>query len=574
MRLGWYVALAAGILAGPVAARADEVLLSALPSQAPMFFYIRSFEAVAARVGMLVQNAGSDTKKFLDDLQSQVSPLLFRKITSLCENSALALVLLELPVPESDFRLSAGLFAQVKDYKAFRDGLLTEKERQSVTAQGAVDKVVINDLDYYFGRRGQFVVLTMDKVLAENYAAGHGKLGLDKVLSAEARQHLVGHDVCLYVNLGAVNKQYEHQIGIFRGMMDLGLGQVSELTGMPRAYGDFIQHSLGHLLQGVTDARLLLWSLDFEPVGLRSCLNVEFADKSITSSKLSRMGRLLPLDRLGTLPAGHFTYQAADYGELWMPLLPLALGVTPTENPERAKKQTAALQALAAAGPGMMLLALRRQNEMVYLWDFEVPQQAGEALWKFFASLGEGDTYSLFLRLTKVRAEEEPVRHRGHVFRHLALEWDFGILSDDMLEQIKSQYGTGLLAWMGVVNKHWMMVTAKDWESARAIIDDLLDAQKTLNQLPGFKDFTRYLPAKASLYSLGDIQYAFLQGFAAAAGMQEPSAEPRRTAHPEAWVGAAVTIQPRNLQLDIWFPAKAINDTIKESIQLRQAGGP
>jgi hypothetical protein len=572
MRLVWCTALAAAILAGPVSGGADEAPLAGLPSQAPVVVHVRSLERVAARLRTLVQNSGGDTNELLQHVMSLLGPVEGRKFIGLGSDGALALALVELPNLESDLRFSAGLFAQVKDYPAFRDGLLTEKERQSVKAHGDVDKVVINDQDYYFGKRGQFVVFTTDKVLAENYAAGQGKLGLDKELSAEARSRLLGHDVCLYVNLGTVNKQYEHQIAMFRGMMDVGLGQVSELTGMPPGFGDLLKQVLEHLLQGFMDARLLLWSFDFEPVGLRTCLFMEFASKSITSGKLSRMARLQALERLGRLPLGRFAYQGVDYGELWGPLVPLTLGVLPSENQERAKQQTEALQALLAAGPGVMLSAARQQNEAVYLWDFEVPQQAGEALWKLFASLEEGDAYSLLLRLTKVRALAEPVRHRGYEFRHLALEWDLGRLPDDMVEQIKLQYGTGVLAWMGVLDKQWIMVTAKDWEAAKAVIDDLLDRQKTLDQLPYFKDFTRYLPAKASLYSLGHVRYAFLQGFAAGAGLQEPSTEPDRTARPEDWIGAAVTIQPQNFQLDVWFPAKAINETIKET--RRQFGQP
>lgn len=565
MRLLWCTTLVTAILAVPGTAAADEKLLAALPRQAPLVVHFRSPERLQARLRALMQNCGGETKELWENLLNLFGPRLDRKAAGLGGDGALVLAVLELPHPEGDHRISAGLFAQVNDYLAFRDGLLTEKERQSVTAHGDVDKAVIYDQEFYFGKRGQFVVLTADKALAENYAAGQGKLGFDQELSADARSRLTGHDVCLYVNLGAVNKQYEHQIAMFRGLFDVGLGQLSELTGMPRGYGDFMKQTMEHLIQGIIDARLLLWSFDFEPNGLRTVLEMEFADNSSTSGKLSRMARLQPLERLGRLPGGRFNYEAADYSELWGPLTPLTLGILPSEEPERAKEQTAALQALAAAGPGLMLKATRRQNEVIYLWDFEIPQQASDALWKLFASLQEGDTYLLMLRLTKVRTGAEPVRHRGYAFRHVALEWDFSGLPDDMVELVKLHYGTCQHAWMGTVDKHWVMVTAQDWEAAKAVIDDVLDWQKALDQLPGFKDFMRHLPAKASLCVIGDIQYSFLQGIAGGARLQEPSAEPHRSARPEEWVGMAITTQPRRFQVDVWFPAKAINETIKQT---------
>jgi hypothetical protein len=551
------------LLSSITSVQADEALLAALPGGAPVVVQVKGFHRVQDRLKATLTHGGDETKKWVETLQSAMGPLKGRTVTGLAGEGRLFIVLIDLPSPDSDANPQVGLFAQVKDYAAFRDGLLTETERKSITRQGDVERVTVEEEEFYFGRRGDFVVVTPDKSVAENYAAGQGKLGLGKELTADVRRRLLDHDVCLYVNLGHVNKVYEQQIAMIRGMMDMGLGQVSELGGLPKSFGSYFKQVFEAMVQGFIDSRVLLVLLDFEPTGIKAALHIGFGDKSVTSTALSRLARTHELNQLAKMPVGQHSYQSVDYGDFWSVMGPMSLGITMSDDAEVAKKQKEALEAFMAAGPGPMLYGMRQLDDAVYTWDFVAPAQANEALWKLYTSLKPGEHYAMMLKITKVDAQAEPVTHRGHQFRHLALEWEAADLPDEIAGQFKSIYGTGYKAWMGVVGAQWVMVTSKDWETAKATIDRLLDGKEHIGTLPSFASLRGRLPAKASLYATGDLGYLLSLGFMAGSGLGSGSIIPSKRSKQESWFGLAVELNPGFIHVEVWLPAKALNDTIK-----------
>lgn len=544
-------------------ARADDAHLAALPGGAPIVIQVKGFSRVQDRLKATLTAGGDETKGLIETLQSALGPLKGRTVTGLAGEGRLFIVFIDLPSPDAEGEPHLGLFVRVKDYAAFRDGLLTETERKSITRLGDVERVTVEERETYFGRRGEFVVVTPDKSVAENYASGQGKLGLGNELPADVRRRLLDHDVSLYVNLGQVNKVYEQQIAMVRGMMDMGLGQVSEIGGLPKSFGTYIKNVLEAMIQGFIDARVLLIAVDFEPAGVKASLTVGFGDKTATSTALGRISRTHELSRLGKMPLGQLSYQSVDYGELWSAMGPMSLGVSISDDAEVAKKQREALDAFMAAGPGPMYYGMRQIDNAIYVWDFVAPAQANDALWKLFSSLKQGESYALMLKITKVDAKPEPLTHRGHQFRHLAIEWEAADLPDEIAGQFKSMYGTGFKGWMGVVGTQWVMVTAKDWEAAKAMLDGLLDGKEQIGNLPSFAALRGRLPAKASLYGTGDLGYLLSQGFMAGSGLGRGPITTSNRCQPELWYGLAIELNPKFIQADLWLPAKALNETIK-----------
>ncbi len=130
---------------------------------------------------------------------------------------------------------------------------------------------------------------------------------------------------------------------------------------------------------------------------------------------------------------------------------------------------------------------------------------------------------------------------------------------------MKALLGEKLTLFFGTDGKVYLQVTAKDWTTAKKMLDRYFKG-KGAGEQAAFRDVRKELPAEASLIGLVDaVQYVgavvdvvkplfaglfpLPPGFPAKPAKESPS-----------YVGAAVGLQPERGSLDVFISAGAVHE--------------
>ncbi|HMP04135.1 MAG TPA: hypothetical protein PKD86_18170 [Gemmatales bacterium] len=548
------------------AAAADDKLWESIPDKAPIVFQIKGVERVKERLTAMLEKGGPETKALVAEAEATLTLVLQdRKLAGMKADARVYLAVVALPDPHTETGPEVAFFVQVQDYEAFRNGLLTEEQRQSVKKADGIETASLDEGDLFLGRRGDLVVVTQRRGIAAAFVEGADAHPLAKKLPQERADLFNSRDLGIYINLELINKQYEQEIAMARSFLDMGMGQVGELGGFPASAADFFKSMFEGILQAFIDSRLLILSVDCEPEGVRAHLHMSFASGSTTNKTLTGLSRRVALTDLARLPAGMTAYQLGDYGNSWSTMALLSLGFLGSENAGVRAAQKAAVAELTLAEPAGFATAARHIDYALYTWKFGNGALAEKALNKLYGTLQPGESYAMFLKLTKVEIAAEPVVHRGIQFRHIELGWSFADLPQEVVEALKAQMGSGFKAWMGVSGDRWLMALGGDWDTARQHIDRYLDESETIGKLPGFESIANRLPAKATLFSTGDMSYALAQGMVGQ-GFRAPAKDPTaREVRAADWYGFAIVIDPTELAVDLWLPVSGIAAVIEQA---------
>jgi hypothetical protein len=163
------------------------------------------------------------------------------------------------------------------------------------------------------------------------------------------------------------------------------------------------------------------------------------------------------------------------------------------------------------------------------------------------------------------------------------LAWDFDKMAEQtaakggeetkkkFIESMKGLMGEKMNGWVGTDGKVLVQVNAADWPAARKLLDQYFKGVRTVADVKALRDVRKEMPARTSVLGLIDSVQLFdslIETFKPLMGGQVPPNWPNK---PEkgtaAFVGLAVTLQPRGGSLDTFITAAAVHEFYKACIK-------
>jgi hypothetical protein len=545
--------------------------LAQVPADAPLVVAVRGFERTKERLVKLVSNAAPDHAAMIQAKLDEAlkEGLDGRQLKGLAKDGPLFVVFTELPKP-GEAEPAVAVIAAVTDFKAFRDGILTDEERKGLKETDGYESASVRGHDVFFIDRKGFAVVTGQKETAAKLAKKGA--GLDGKLKADAKT-LLESDVALYVDMVAVNKEFGDQIKSVRPLIEFGLQQAG--GQMDKASQEMAKTFFNAVFQFIEDSRNVLLGLDFRPEGLVLRGDARVAAESKINLYLKDAKRA-PLGELGTLPTGYMTYTAAYLGpELNKAFEAFLRGVYAGEDTNQGKKVKEAFEQLNAAGPGVLRTASGVPATGISVMDYKDPAKAEDAQFKLFQVLQSGETFGNVPLKEKPVVQRDAQTHRGFKLHMVSLKWDFEKMAErtpqlgkEMAEAMKTMMGEGMNIWFGTDGKTTLSVTAKDWPAAQKALDRYLDGKETVGKQAPFQEARKQLPAEASLTTLVDApQYTqvmaeFVGPLLKAQGLPI-TIPPLKAPVGKSYFSMAVVLRPETAGFEFWLPVTAVAEIRK-----------
>lgn len=579
--LGWLLAaLAAPAGTAPVPAEGLKSPLAQIPADSAIVIQVRGIEGVKDRLLAMIKNAAPDAVPFVQNqFNEMMGKAQGRLDKGLVKDGPHFIYLPKVPEGPSP---TGAVILHVTSYREFLGGFLKEDERKTLKVDEAgYETATVDNETTYFINRKDYAVVTPDKEAAE-LAVKKGP-GLDTKLRREAAAKLLGPDVSLYVDMGAVNEKYGDQIKQGRQLMEIGIQQAGAGGQLDENTLELVKHFYAGLFQAIEDSRLLLLSADFRPQGLAFHLEVGVAKDTPTDAVLKR-GRESSLDELAKLPAGRASYTGAEVdGELFRLMQPWISGLMVGKEGKGAKAARAAFGQMIAAGPriwtGCSAMSLRGGLQIQYARD---PAQSAAGALKLYQSMEPGEGISTAALKEKPEVKPNAQTHRGFTLHYARFTWDFDKLAQgpggkDMADAMKQYMGEGARIWFGTDGKILVSITAKDWAEARKLLDEYLDGKHTVGDEAGFRDARKQLPARASVLALldvgrlGESLAPMMAGILKAQGKE---VDPSKVKAPAAanFLGFALSLKAEHGALDFWLPSATVAN-IRHMIEPALKGG-
>jgi hypothetical protein len=569
-------ALFAALLA-PAAAPPDDErrALALVPADAPLVIHLRGPEGARARAVELLKKALPDAFPLIEKEIPPLDNLGGRKLTGLRKDGPLFLAVLKVPRLDLEDAPSA-LVAAVTDYAAFRDGLLTAEERKGLKVErpGLESANRAGEKTWFLQHKGLAVVSTSRGAVE---AAARGRPGLGSRLTRAQAALLLRGDVSAYLDLAALNRAFAKELREARDEFEKGVKAGAKgLEGKPgRTTIDLLLRSTGLFFQAVADGKTLIVTAEARPGGARVRAEYEPRPGSATSLALAGARRAAFPD-LARLPAGSIYYTASTPGPDFLRFVgPLLFGVVAAPDSKEDRAARAALEKLCKAGPLARVDCWTQPPEGVQAWAFAEPDRAVAALLELMRSLDRGVMYQPGMLAKRPTVRTKAARHAGFELHHVELAFDLektaeavapGPLADEARRQVRlameKLVGASCGCWFGTDGKTVVLVHARDWPAARALLDRYLKATRAVGALTTFQEVRRELPSQASLLVLFDLSrylHLILGPFRPLPlpwGGTAPAGYPAR---PEAgtFVGLAVNLSARAVEVDLFVPITA-----------------
>jgi hypothetical protein len=571
---GLRVGLIALVLATPLRA-ADEggSALARVPADAPIVIQVRGFDRTKDRLVAMVKNAVPD---LAETVQSKLDEglkegLMGRELKGLVKDGSIFLAITEMPKP-GEGEPAMALIIPVTNYKTFRDGLLKDDERKNLKADPAGYEITtVESRDLHFVDGKGYAVISPQKEVAAKFTKKQA--GLDSKLDKDAARTLLESDVAVYVDMGAVNKEYGDQIKAARPLLEFAMqqagGQMDKHTlEMMRAFAN-------GAFQFVEDSRAFLVAGDFRPEGLALRLLAQVGSDTKINSYL-KDSKPAALTDIAKLPSGQMGYYAAQFSpSIFKLYAPLVQGMIGEGEGKEAKALKDAMSQLADAGPQELIGDVSLPNQSVAIWKYKDPVKAAAATLKMFQAFESGGSFSSMPLKEKPVVKEAAQTFRDFKLHSVSLKWDFEKLADrtpaggkEMAEAMKGMMGEGSNIWFGTDGKTYVQVTAKDWKAAQAHLDAFLSGTQAIGGQKAFADALKQLPAQTSMVALMDGPL-YIQAIAqfmgpVLKGQGVPFEIPQMKAEKgKSYFGFALTLRPENGSADIWIPVTAVAEIRK-----------
>jgi len=552
--------------------------LDQVPASAPLVIHVRGVEGSKGRLLALLDKALPDVaplvKARLDQLHND--GIEGRKLRGLAKDGPLFVVFREMPAPGEEPKVA--VLAAVTSYTEFRDNLLKEDERKGLKGNGrGVERAALdNGNSLFFVDRKGYAVVSPNEEVANSFT--EKRPGLDGKISKVQAEKLLRADLGLYLSMDAFNKQYAEQVKQAREQVDAFLKQAaSSVTEQQKRNMEVARQMLGPVFQAVEDSQGLLVTFELRPAGLAFHAQTELRSDSPSARALAG-SRTAAFEHLGQLPTGQLIYTGMQANPaLFKAINALAFAASDPGSKE-AKPLQSALEQLEKAGPGERVDATSVPLSALQVWQFEDPARAVQAQLRLIRSLGVGGTFQTTMLKEKPTIRTDAETYGDFKLHYARMVWDVDKMAGSgagaglpeearkqMIEATKKFLGSEAHIWLGTDGKVFVQVTAKDWTSAKKLLDDYFQDGQRVGSVTPFREVRKELPARASFLLLADLpRYVGLMVdiFKPMTGgaIRLPPGYPAPGSSQPTYVGAAITLEPRRGSFDFFLSASATRE--------------
>ncbi len=549
-----------------------------VPKDVIAVVHVNGVGAVRDRMGKLLEAAlPAKAAKFKKDFDAALAESLNnRDLSALRSDGRLYVAVLSLDgVGQGTMPIAALL---PTDLKGFRDKLLTADERKTYDiGKGGVATVELDGTESFVVELATlgYVAVSPNKATAELFAKKFDPL-TGGMIGEPVASTVLGSDLSVYVNLDVVNDKYGDQIRGFRDLLNnlLGMGGV---PGVDPAQLDAAKVMVSGMFQAVEDGKGFGLGIEFRPDALAIRGEMSFRTDTESGRFLSSE-KATPLKSLDSLPRGHAIYSASKIGpSVTKALLTLSKEFTVADDEKAAELVTSYSNLFAeGAAEGAVTVGSGITRGLTAMSPKDPAKLAASYL-AALRALPKGARYSNVPLKEQPAVKEADQTHAGFKLNKATLKLDFEAAVADLpdedfkksaIESMKNFVDETTTYWFGTDGKRYVQVVAKDWDTARKLLDEYLDAKETVGTDAAFQAVRKGLPTEATqvisvevnatISGLGAAFKLMLEAMPGFPGGEIPKLKPVKGQAP-AFVGAAVVLKPGSAGFAAVAPAAAVN---------------
>lgn len=584
--------LGSSATAAPAPATGSNVPLP-YPAKAPLVVHVNGFERVQERLTkMLDALPPAESKLVKKELEAGLAQLLKdRKLDAVPKDGRMFVVLHDFAkLVEGDPAVSVLL--PITGYKEFKDSLLTAEERKTLEKAGngiesMKSSAIGEEHTLYLVDLKGFVALTPSKEIAEVYA-GKYTTAQSAAMGADLASSYLAADVALYVNMDAINEMYGEQIRQFKGLIDFALGQAQNMgmiPGLGKKELEMAKTMIGGLFQGIEDSKGIVLAAEFRPEGLNFRAQVRFAEDT-QSADIFKTEVPSALADLTKLPKGLSTYGGSKFGKKFTDLgKKFAQEFSVAEDDEKGLAQLEKLLAeVTAAGPQGDYSASNAPESSIGVTAYKSAEKAATALVKIYENMPAGGKFSGVVLKGKPKVKNEAATVGDFKFTEVNLTFDFAATVEALPEaareaamgQYKRLMKEKTSIWLGTDGKVVVQLTAKDWDTAKKLLEDYLSGKGGVGSDAGFQLARKNLPPEASLLYMFETsqvvtmlaEQAKAMGQAIPGGVFPQIGNVKPVKGDATYIGIALTLKPQTATFDLFVPGTAMNVMTKMILPL------
>ena len=584
--------LGSSATAAPAPATGSNVPLP-YPAKAPLVVHVNGFERVQERLTkMLDALPPAESKLVKKELEAGLAQLLKdRKLDAVPKDGRMFVVLHDFAkLVEGDPAVSVLL--PITGYKEFKESLLTAEERKTLEKAGngiesMKSSAIGEEHTLYLVDLKGFVALTPSKEIAEVYA-GKYTTAQSAAMGADLASSFLAADVALFVNMDAINEMYGEQIRQFKGLIDFALGQAQNMgmiPGLGKKQIELAKTMIGGLFQGIEDSKGIVLAAEFRPEGLNFRAQVRFAEDT-QSADILKTEIPSKLADISKLPKGLNIYGGSKFGKKFVELgKKFSQDFLAADDDEKGTAQIEKLLAeLAAASPQGEFSASNAPESSIVVTAYKSPEKAFDAILKLYEGMPAGAKFSSIVLKDKPKIKLDAATAGDFKFAAVNVTFDFAATVEALPEQGRefalAQYKRLMKEktsiWLGTDGKVLVQLTAKDWESAKKLLDEYQEGKTGVGSDAGFQLARKNLPPEASLLVVLETSQVvtMLAEQAKAVGQAIPGGAFPQIGNVKpvkgdaTYIGIALTLKSQTATFDLFVPGTAMNVMTKMILPL------
>jgi hypothetical protein len=472
----------------------------------------------------------------------------------------------------------------VADYKTFREKFLTASERKSfIAGKEGVDEI---DFDltgksvYLVDNKAGYVIASANQEAVAKYAEKYESL-TTKRLGTLAESFLTA-DATLYLNMERVNEVHGAQIQQGKALFNL----IFQQGGMrlDQRQMEAMRVLFEGMFQVIADATGLVIALEARPEGanLRFDLGVQ---AETPSANVLAKEKPNPLKALDDLPKGMIAYSASRWGKALADLYQTLGGeVAAPEGDDKLTEVIKKWMEAYLAADGETVTVSGPQTSSLTTTVYADPSKVTAAKLKLMKRMTGGATYSNFVLKENPMVKEADQKLSGFTFHAASVEVDYQAsvknvpdeaAKEAAIEAMKKLVPEKQTVWFGDDGKRFVQVTAKDWATAKKLIDGFADPKARVGDDAAFAATRKQMPAEASYLALYETAETLnmisdslnaMDTVVPVPGLEIPKLGKLKT--DSTFIGLALSTQPRLARFDLFVPTaavKVIRQIIEES---------
>jgi len=574
--------LAASLGQAPAAATAapspEASWLKVAPAEADVVLRVRSVQGARDDLGKMAR-AMSPT--LAPQAQAMLDQGLAMFSGQFGKNAAALpfMVMIRMPKDGANGPPPYAVIVGAKDYAAVQKQVVGPAGNAKPKPQpGGYDQVSgPNNEPIYTFKGANFVAYGTSSDLVGAIAKPKGSL--DAKLAPEVRSRFLAGDLGVYVNLASVQARYGEQIQDFRKTQMAKLDEAAAKEG-PQAQGaEQGKAILNRLIDSLKDGDSMAMNIDFAAEGLTVDGFTAVKADSAAAKKLAT-SRAGAGENLAVLPgdAAFYIYTNVD-PQSFEQLQKLSLAFSSKSGkPSPALQKAMAMQREAGASDSTGAVSFGKDGvRSISLVTFANPKKAADAGESAAAAMAD-DKAELPDVVKDVKFEAEAQKYKEFRFSSTKITFDkekLAKLAPDAKGAGKGVLGESMTTWNGTDGKHFLSVTAPDWDAAKEQIDTVLNKTGGIGQVAGYKAIREMLPKQVGSIFLISAQSLLKQGLAQLALAQPDNAAAKADLDlpksPELF-GGAVTPTARGILFKFVLPS-TVGPVVEQGIMPLLGGG-